>query len=236
MAASKLPSKPPQVAFIKHTELYRTHFPLNKCGSKQLIVAMDPSLDFETVITIGQPGWSGVRLSKHSFLVMMDSSDMINHFFKTGESMLKNNTFALSATEKLEFRSQWGKPMLVLSSSVEGGASITLAKVTWEGLLKLRSHILHTEELVSQAQGDVFHMFLQIVAAVKLRLPTEESNVSPNTDKMEVISQIIQSLTFKDIEDISLGKSHHFESHPITGFYELQSYCKAEIAGNLHCA
>jgi hypothetical protein len=215
-------------AYIKHADCFRTIMPLNNSGSKQIMVSMDPDRFFDTFITIGRPGWSGIRLTVDAWEALVQSTNQINSFFKGGYNQDNFKQFInLSPTEKIEFRSQWGKPVIQLSTSVDGGAIMTLADVTWEGLVKLTKYInfiIFDHKEIRSETLDILEKFAEVVYQ---RLPANESLLAHKANILEVKHNIIQSLTFSDL---NIKKIATFKFHPRVAFFELQSFCARQIA------
>jgi hypothetical protein len=88
------------LAELKTREICRVIYPLNYCGSKQIIIAMDPSEDFNHVVTISKTGWSGYRLGSEALDVL--NVTYINEFFNQSSEFY--DPLHLSAVDSIEFQ------------------------------------------------------------------------------------------------------------------------------------
>lgn len=211
------------MAVLKSPEICRTVFPLNKCGSKQVMVSLDPASDFAPVVTIGRTGWSGIRLSPEVFLELTKRSATITKYFE-GET--SEDHVMLSFLEKVEFHNQWGKRLICINTSLDKGELVFLAKSTWESLVTLFDCILHVVNVMSDWQYDVMNLYVMLAKRVKDELPQE-------------LLTLRQSDVSNALEKIGFDSLKVSNSNPLVDlrrcFYELQATCADEICAYLPC-
>lgn len=216
------------------SEIFRVIFPINKCGSKQIILALDPSLDFQPVITVGKPGWSGVRLTLDAWLTLRGMADNISKFFN-GEldaSLYTNSIVQLGSTEKISFKHNWGKNLLQISEGQEHDSlinNVTIAKTTWDGLLNILPCINHELVNLEMWQPILLELFVTYVKKIKQCFPQDmfgsDSQLHQN-DYEAIVKQItLDSLDFTQASDTNMDIQKAFN--------ELQAFCRSEMANYL---
>jgi hypothetical protein len=62
--------------------ILRAVFPCNKSFSKQVVVAMEPTLDFLPSVTICKPGTAGVLMPEDIYAALMQRESTVARFFK----------------------------------------------------------------------------------------------------------------------------------------------------------
>jgi hypothetical protein len=216
--------KKPEIPDIKSHEIFRTIYPLNRCGSKQVIIGADPKLEFAPVIKIGRSGWNGIRLNQETFKVLCDSVEYISSFFDGKNS--SSESFQISATETVEFRQQYGKNLLVLSSSVDNGETVCLAKTTWTGLVQLLPAINHCIFTIDMNQKNINDLFVALVKKIKgsTYVPDCMNITSYYLNKPDDFAATARSIKY---EDLHYECSNDFDA--VKCFYEIQAFCAPEI-------
>ena len=232
----QISSKPVEdkLAPLKTNEVVRSIYPINKSGSKQIIVALDPAIDFLPVLTIGKPGWSGVRLDVEAWKYICDAEEYITNFFN-GESDtgVFENVIHISNEEKLTFHMQYGRHVMCIASVMEGGPTVTLARTSWEGLLNVKKCINHQLDVLGSCSAEAFDFFATFVKAIKDRLPSEivEHKTAPHVNVMKVFEKHVKELTF-DCVMFAPYEHTHLDTKQL--FLELQCFCVVNLAGYIN--
>ncbi|KAF4526694.1 hypothetical protein B566_EDAN010124, partial [Ephemera danica] len=167
------PKQDPQQTFteLKSREILRISYPLNRSGSKQITIGLDPALDFSPVITIGRAGWSGIRMAVETFSVLCSYGNPLLGYFD--DTAAKKDPLLLSAQEMLEFRKNWGKNLIVVASNIDNAEHVTLAKTSWEGFVKIIPLLQHMVQKYESYQADAMEIYQALVKAVKPQLTAD---------------------------------------------------------------
>jgi hypothetical protein len=220
LKGKKLEEVPAEIA--SH-EIFRTVYPLNRCGSKQIIVGADPKAEFSPVIKIGRSGWAGIRLHQDGFKVLCESSDYITSFFdgkiKAGE------TFQISATEKVEFCQLYGKNLMFLSTSTGNGDTVCLAKISWIGFVNMIPAINHLVHNIESNQKNMTEIFVAYVKRFKAQTLTVD--MSHSTFYLNRQDEFAATLQKIGLGDLQYTVNESFDASKF--FYELQLFCVPEM-------
>jgi hypothetical protein len=153
------------ISQLKSREILCVTYPLNRSGSKQVIVGLDPTLDFTPVITIGRAGWSGFRISQEEFSVLCSYTSIIQKFLE--EESGKYGSILLGAQEVLEFRRSWGRNLIVIASNTNSSKKVTMAKATFDGFVKVIPLINYVTTKYMSYQSDAMSPFASLCKTVK---------------------------------------------------------------------
>lgn len=213
------------LAQLKTREICRVIYPLNNSGSKQVIVGLDPAADFQPVITLGKPGWSGFRMSLESFTELSTVIPYINDYFKNPSEQLPS--IHLSAIDDIEFRRGWGRPVICITNKIDGSVKVSLAQTSWEGLVKLMPLLALVTSNFTASQADALAVFVGLSQRLKACLPDPVLEALPIIDNEKMFHDILESITWDSIS---------YTSRPDTTlnlelcFLELKAFCVEHLA------
>lgn len=218
-------AKDTAVAELKTREICRVIYPLNKCGSKQVIIAMDPAEDFHPVVTIGKAGWSGFRLDSEALDILMQNLDYINDFFNTPSVFA--SPLHLNAVDSIEFRRNWGKQILCFSNKMDTQFKVCIGKPTWEGFLEILPLLHQVKCMYKRWQSDALAVFIGICKYMKNCLPAAVIEKLPIVEDSLTFNNVLRRCSYENIT---------FEGNPDTlldlkkCFLEIRIFCQEHIA------
>ena len=211
-------------AELKSREVLRLSFPLNRSGSKQITIGLDPGLDFTPVITVGRAGWSGIRMTAETFSVLCSYGiPLLGYFEDQGQ---KKDPILLSSQEMLEFHKNWGKNLIVIGSNMDSSEKVTLAKTSWEGFVKIIPLMQHLIEKYESWQTDAMEIYQALVKSVKSQLSPDELMSNPVVQNTPNFKDVVYNLRIETIPHAPMTSS--IDVHQV--FYELKYFCSDDIA------
>jgi len=230
--APKNISKPKEetVAFLKHNDILRNIFPINKSGSKQIIVGMDPALEFQTLLTIGRPGWSGVRLDGSAWDTLLQLEEHITKFFggHHDASIFEQESF-LNPEVKIKYQLSYGKSVVCFISTKEGGQFVTLAQSSWEGLLNVKNCVNHHVEFLNNHANEVYEFVMHFAKSLKELVPSEILHGSiPHANSLQQFEKYVKEFNFNSLLYTPFQQTM-FDYKKL--FCELQSFCVLDLGG-----
>lgn len=207
---------------IKSHDIMRTFYPLNRCGSKQVIVGADPKNEFSPVMMIGRIGWTGIRLSPEALKALCDSSDYINAYFD-GQNK-DPEPFQISATENIDFKYQYGRNLITLSSTLDS-QTVVIAKPTWSGLVNLLPAINHEMNYIEKNKKNMKLLFIAYVKFLSYTLvPPDMNHTQFYVNKLDDFAAMARRI---HLEDLQHGCDKQFNVEKC--FYELQAFCTSDM-------
>ena len=212
-------------AELKNREILRISYPLNRSGSKQITIGLDPALDFTPVITIGRAGWSGIRMSVETFSVLCSYGNPLLGYFD--DTSAKKDPLLLSAQEILEFRKNWGKNLIVVASNIDNAEHVTLAKTSWEGFVKIIPLLQHMVQKYESYQADAMEIYQALVKAVKPQLTADFLMSNPVVQNTPYFKDIVHNTRFDRLSP-ERQLSTSIDAQQV--FHELKYFCCDDIA------
>ena len=128
-------------AFENKTSLImQSFYLLNKSGTKRVTLGLEPALDFEPILQLHKPGFEGLRISSATWHELMKASPYISSYFN-GEMRAERmrEELLLSNLEKVQFRQQYGRHLISISSVLDDKKEVVLAEATWKHLRQYRA-------------------------------------------------------------------------------------------------
>jgi hypothetical protein len=212
------------ISELKTREILRVTYPLNRSGSKQVIVGLDPTLDFTPVITIGRAGWSGFRMSQEAFSVLCSYTSLIQKFFE--EESGKYGSILLGAQEVLEFRRSWGRNLIIIASNTDPSEKVTMAKSTFDGFVKVIPLINYVTTKYLSYQSDAMSFFASLCKTVKSHLSPDFLMSAPVVQNTHEFMHVLRDVSIHSVESGTTEST--IDIHQL--FYELVAYCSEDIA------
>lgn len=219
------------VAEPRPTEVCRFVFPLNNCGSKQVIIAHDVSQDFTPVFTIEKTGGLGVRISQEGYKSLCSNMDYISAYFESSETPYRQEVINLSSTEVLQFKQQWGNNLAVLKNTPDEKYQVTFAKQTWDGLKNVLPLLDCILLKMNHFQPEIMKMFIATAKLMKSTLPTEYTIPNSPYVNLESVSEIFRVMTFNDL-GYDVEQNNLFDPHQM--FIELRTFCIKELVNYMY--
>jgi hypothetical protein len=218
-----------EVTDLKSRELFRTIYPMNKSGSKQIIIGLDPCQNFAPTLLLCKSGWSGYRLSLEGWQTLLSSLDFITGYFMNTLQDGHETTLNLSMTEKITLRHQFNSKLISFSKTEDDSNGLTIAKPTWEGLLNIIPCINHTLNVFTNICGDVSRFFDALCTEITNQLPSNFTSLPPQANKMKIVQSILREIPFDAVPYQNTETS--FDVYKC--FYEMQAFCLLDISANL---
>jgi hypothetical protein len=218
---------------LKSREIYRLVFPINKSGTKQVSVSLDPAFDFQCFVSIGRVGWSGVQLTKSAWISLLSASEKITNFFNgVYNENIFNEEFNISHEEKILFRNQYGENVITLATVRGTSDYVTLGKSSWKGLIKLVNIVSYCLDEYETYTSDAMEFFASYTKALKERLPEDIQLENPQMNSMQKFEDFLQGVTF-DCVLYSPFRETSLDFKKL--FFELQAFCAVDLAGYMSC-
>lgn len=214
------------VAEPRPTEVCRYVFPLNNCGSKQIIIAHDVNQDFAPVFTIEKTGGLGIRISQEGFQSLCNNKDYISEYFGSSEPSYRQESINLSTGEVLQFKQQWGNNLAVLKNTTDEKYQVTFAKQTWDGLKNLLPLLDCILLKMNHFKPEIMKIFIASAKLLKTALPTEYTTQNSPFVNHGNVSEILQNLDFNNLQ-YDVVQNNLFDSHQM--FIELRTLCVKEL-------
>lgn len=219
------PVKDTPITELKTREICRVIYPLNNCGSKQIIIAMDPSEEFMPVVTIGKTGWSGYRLGSEALDVLTQNLDYINDFFTQSSEFYA--PLHLSAVDSVEFRKSWGKHMICFTNKLDSQSKVCLAQSTWGGFLEVLPLLHQVNQMYKSWQSEASAVFVAICKYMKTCLPPATLEQLPIVEEPTKFRAILKSIAF---ENITYEGNTNTMLDLQKCFLEIRTFCQEHIA------
>ena len=235
-----------QVSENKTSLVLQSIYVLNKSGTKRVTLGMDPGLDFEPIVHLHKPGFEGMRMCCASWHELMKVAPHISSYFK-GEMRAERarDDLFLSNLEKVQFRQQYGRYLISISSTMDDKKEVVFASATWYRLLELSPLINHCLAMFITWQSEVMELFTSCVRAAKSKISVHgpaahhpSSDLSAfNLDHLLVQrtacnaptgngENVVKSLMFNHLDFVP--KTVPFLDY-MKCFFELQNFCTDEI-------
>jgi hypothetical protein len=145
--------------------IFRAVFPANKSSCKQIVVALDPGMNFLPTVTLCKPGTRGVRMSRPAWVELMQNREKLTRFFKsarfeqdqTSDVIIKLDMFVhveLPCTPADE-------NLASIVYEVNGGPRVAVAfkETTWQHIINLETIITHLLTRYNGYSPQVFKIF-----------------------------------------------------------------------------
>jgi hypothetical protein len=206
--------------FDKTREILRYVWPLNKTGSKQLILGADPSNGCIPTLTIRKPGYSGTKLTGEALTKFLDNIDNITYYFEGGDH--NGKTLSLSKDKFIKFGVHYKDRAVFLESKNENEEtfSIVLNSFTWNFLKSIKGLIIYCHQQLLSYVPELQRMF----AALQNTL-AETYDLSAPLDAAEVESYLseISGDEFELTPDLTLNMDY------IRAFYEMKRFSMYDL-------
>lgn len=203
-------------------EILRFVYPINKSGTKQLVLGADPSIGFQPSLTIRKPGSPGIKLNGIALERFLKSFSEIEAYFVTGE--LEDMELILSAGKSLKFSKQYNGRTTLLKSHCpdqDKEYSMVLNICTWNFLKTLKNLLDYIYEQLKGYAPELQKMFL----AMKNYLASKINVNEPI--KHDEVEKIIFGLSGEDFEMTPAPDSNLDYART---FFEMKRYCYYDIA------
>jgi len=192
-------------------------------GSKQIVIALDPSYEFSPVITFKKPGFAGVKFYGYAAEKFFESLDAIGTFFKDGTFAEK--TINLGPEEVLEFGQDHGKRAIFLRYQVSTMQEypLILNEVTWKYVENMKELILYVFNDLKSYTVEIQRLYSTLKRVLFENF--EEAKMTPTVDDVE---KFLHSLEYEKLE------FQPAENSPIDNFkvfLEMKRACLYDLAG-----
>jgi hypothetical protein len=132
------------------SNVHRSVFPCNKTCSKQIIVALEPTLDFRPSVTLCKPGTRGVTLSEDAFLSLMQLQSKLTAFF-VGSYVKLRYKFKLNNNAFVELHESGSELVSIVTETYgEPRCQVFFEQTTWQYILDLEKLITRLLEQYKQ--------------------------------------------------------------------------------------
>jgi hypothetical protein len=224
--------RPSSQAFLNDmaSNIHRSVFPCNKSCSKQIIIALEPALDFSPSVTLCKPGTCGVTLSEDAFLSLMQLQSKLNAFF-VGNYMKPRSKFMLDNTLSVELHDSGSKLVSIVAETYgEPWCQVFFKQTTWQYILDLEPLITRLLGQYKEYAPTALRIFQNISYYVFKKCDSSERE----SDEAEDIVKVCL---------MSLPKVEHVQDAVDTGFFdnirtveEIKMYCVRDIVKKCNAA
>ena len=222
-----------QVSENKTTQVLQSAYVLNKSGTKRVTLGLEPALDFEPVVHLHKPGYDGMRMSRGVWEELLKASTHISSYFKN-EVRNDQKEIMLSHVDKVQFRQQYGRNLISISTMLDEKKEVVLAEATWYRLMELQPLIAHSLAIMTTWQSEALEMFTSFARALKARLPTH-GPAAHHPDFVEFFQpparlnlNVLRSLALNNL-DFGPQKLYGLDYNKC--FFEMQAFLADEIVG-----
>ena len=220
-----------QVSENQTTQVLQSAYVLNKSGTKRVTLGLEPALDFEPVVHLHKPGYDGMRMSRGVWEELMKASTHISNYFQN-EGHNDQNEIMLSHVDKVQFRQQYGRNLISISTMLDDKKEVMLAEATWCRLLELQPLIAHCLAIMTTWQSEALEMFTSFARAVKARLPIH-GPAAHHPDFVEFFQHpaelnlnVVRSLALNNLD---FGPRNVYGLDYNKCFFEMQAFLSDEI-------
>lgn len=159
----------------KANNIFRAVFPCNKSSSKQLIVAMEPGMNFAPSVTLSKPGTRGIKIPRKAFVELMQNREKLTRFFKSEkfEPNTPNTVIPLDAFVNVVLPGTATKhkiATLVCKTEFAPRCEVSFKETTWEHIVELEPVVSHLLAVYAGYAPLVLNLFRDIVHCVALEV------------------------------------------------------------------
>jgi hypothetical protein len=202
-------------------EILRLVLPINKSGTKQLVLSADPDTGFQVSLTIRSTGSPGIKINGTALEKFLASFDEINNYFEHGA--MENMELMLSKTRSINFGHHFQKRAVFLKMNDpenEKVYSIVLNHFTWPFLVSMRSLLTYTIQNLKSYTPELQKMF-----------ETLKKHLSTKFNMKEALDPyaIENFLTALDRDEIQIIPDPNNSMDYVRSFYEMKRYCQYSL-------
>lgn len=210
--------------------VYKSTYPLNQSGSKEISIYMDPTQDFKPFVCISKSRWNGVKLTYEEFHNLRDAlHHALEYVHDTTDSVVVEQKIHLGQDLYMMFQENWGKRLVTLTrgNSRDLNSSVVLAKTSLDGLNKVASLITYMFTKLEHHRDKFSKMYANI-GVMSLNIWKEnEENI---TDfKFDTFQSALSKVVFEDVYPPPLMSA----LDPWKAFSELTIFCKQDLFQNV---
>jgi hypothetical protein len=203
----------------KSRYILRYSWPINRSGTKEIVLGADPDFEFKPTITFRKPGFPGVRLSPEGSLTFLAKKHILANYFNG--NIAECEKIMLSEKEEVQGTVVYGKKAITIR--------ITLGEQTYCFIMNQQTWNFY-ESLSPLVEGYVgqyathYKVFGKFIERFKKMLHEATGG------KMDAahIRPLLDAMTIDDFEfQEELGMD--IVADYIRTFYELKQFCLKEI-------
>jgi hypothetical protein len=162
MGFNAVPSvkKPYSETSDRTRDLLRNMYPINRSGTKQIQLSMDPSYEFLPALTFRKPGFLGVKLPHYASEKLLENLGAVNEFFVSGTNA--DTEVSLGDDSIIEFgMDRRGKRAIQLRSQVAtmSDNGILINEQTWGYFWRMRDLVKHVYGNLRRVSPEVQRLY-----------------------------------------------------------------------------
>lgn len=208
--------------YDKTREILRLVVPINKSGSKQLVLGADPSTGFQPSLTLKKPGFPGIKLNGSALEKFIACFKEIDEYFKSGG--MQNMELVLSKDRSIKFGHHYKDKAVFLKmaggETNEDGYSIVLNSFTWPFLMSMHSLVNYTYQSMKTYAPEL----LKIFNTLKTHLASKVNMKGAiNPEEVENVLNALEGNEIEIIADPDLSMDY------VRAFYEMKRFCIYDI-------
>ena len=172
-----------------------------------------------------------MRMSRGVWEELLKASTHISSYFKN-EVRADQKEIMLTHVDKVQFRQQYGRNLISISTMLDEKKEVVLAEATWCRLLELQPLIAHSLAIMTTWQSQAMEMFTAFARAVKARLPIHgpaahhPDFVDYFQHPAELNANVVRSLTLINLD---FGPQNLYGLDYNKCFFEMQAFLTDEI-------
>jgi hypothetical protein len=202
-------------------EILRLVLPINKSGTKQLLLGADPATGFLPALTIRTPGSPGIKLNGPALEKFIACFHQIDDYFKHGG--MEDMELLLSKEKSVKFGKSYDDRAVFLkmkAHETEKEYTIILNSFTWGFLISMRSLITYTIQNLNNYSAELQKMSETLKNYIATKINLKEAI------KMDEVEEVFAALTGEEVE-ISPNKECTLDY--VRAFYEMKRFCIHDI-------
>jgi hypothetical protein len=205
----------------KTREILRLVLPINKSGSKQLILAADPTTGFLPSLTIRTPGSPGIKLNGPALEKFIACFHQIDDYFKHGG--MDDMELLLSKERSVTFGKSYDDRAVFLkmkAHETEKEYSIILNSFTWGFLISMHSLIKYTIQNLNNYSAELQKMAETLKNYIATKINLKEAI------KLDEVEEVFAALNG---EEVAITPNPDCSLDYVRAFYEMKRYCIHDI-------
>jgi hypothetical protein len=222
---------------LKH-DIMRSVYPCNKSGGKQVMVFMDPALNFRPSINLGKPGHIGIKMPRGCYDLLIENSSKVTEFFEQSAAQMDEDVLKSVGAKTLECISlgkdlcielfiQYNTKMMsfVADKDTKDERDVIFVQQTWLQFLDLQPVIQHLLVKFSAHSVDIVNLLNVTCEHVATHYTGE---VGENPEQVAKLKEYLKSVELSDVQPVfDIEKMSGFDWD--LAFKELKTFCILDI-------
>ncbi|CAB3385063.1 Hypothetical predicted protein [Cloeon dipterum] len=227
---SPIPEKSQAKAYECHdrTECVLRHiWPINKGGTKHVVLAADPEFNFKPTLVIRKPGFVGVKLNPGATERFLGTFTCINEHFNSPvrePSHIKSIQFGQREIGELGVHYNHKSLYIRTQSGLGESVNLLVNHHTWKFLYSVQPLLLHVFNHLNAISEEINYMYMALKDVVAEKF---------NLDQALDLNQLEEYLTALRSEEVPFAPSSEVSNVDyVRLFHELKRFCMYTFVNN----